>query len=72
MGAESRERRAYFSYDYYVVMDESVRKVSNLSIFPNPATDFIIIESDEKIKRITFFLINGEEIFRQAVNSNNP
>ncbi len=41
-------RRAYFSYDYYVVMDESVKKVSNLSIFPNPATDFIIIESDEK------------------------
>ncbi len=39
-------------------------------IFPNPANDQLIIQSDQKIQKITIFDITGREVFIQSGNQN--
>jgi hypothetical protein len=43
--------------------------VANVTIFPNPARDFILVQNTDCMKTITLFGIDGKEVQQWPVNS---
>ncbi|MEO6304317.1 MAG: T9SS type A sorting domain-containing protein [Bacteroidia bacterium] len=55
-----------------VGINENKFKKVNISFYPNPAYDFLIIESDKELK-ITLFSVLGREILQSKItNTKNP
>jgi hypothetical protein len=62
------EAGVYVSQDYWLGLDE--KEQNEISILPNPATDFIKIESKNRMNNIILFTFSGKEIFQKKVNEN--
>lgn len=56
---------AYFSYDYYVGIEEKTSVKGLISMTPNPAEDYLRISSNEEMKSIGVFDCGGSLLFRQ-------
>ena len=67
----STDEGAYYSYDYMVGVEESkdVSKVQ-IEIFPNPASDQILLRSESEIEIIRFFNASTELVFEQSCYAN--
>lgn len=50
------------------MIDYNIRKVKDVKIFPNPAGDFIKIQSEDQIKSLSIFDLTGQEINRSNTN----
>lgn len=70
MGEEDVSFRAFFeeipvSINNYNKTEESVH------IYPNPASDFLMIESERKILQVELFSITGTKIFETSYNNHS-
>lgn len=62
--------KEYYYSGYYVGNNEI--QEDNIKIYPNPASDFIIIKNiDVSINQITIHNINGQLVYQQAINNEN-
>jgi hypothetical protein len=62
----STDEGAYFSYDYYVGIDEDFSGKSSVCIAPNPAEDFLTISSMEKMKSFELFDCEGKLLYENG------
>jgi len=66
---------AYFCMDNFTTKDvyseiiELAKTQSSFIVYPNPAKDFIVIESENVISEITIFDLTGNEMMKQNVMS---
>ena len=57
--------------DSYGISSTSYNTNPDISIFPNPASDYITIEDKKDVvKRVTFFNVLGKEIISHDASSN--
>jgi len=62
------EAGVYVSQDYWLGLDE--KEQNEISILPNPATDFIKIESKNRMSSLEFSSISGKRILEMSINEN--
>ena len=76
-GAESGDNRSIEITEDVVINDTwipvtYISEISNnLVVYPNPASDYVLISSDEVIKMIELYDLNGRNIKSLALNSND-
>ena len=51
-------------FDPYLSVDE-IQEVPDVTVYPNPATDFIMIESEHEITRVEMFDFYGRKVLEQ-------
>jgi len=57
--------------DVYGISNSALETNPEISIFPNPASDFITIEDKkDMVKKVTFFNVLGKEIISYDASSN--
>lgn len=67
----STDEGAYYSYDYYVGMDENENNCANIQISPNPAKDQLFINSETLIREFKILNTKGNQLLKQQVSGKN-
>lgn len=65
----STDQGFYYSYDYYVGVDDIDKTTRRVSINPNPSTDIIFIESVELIQNLKIINSTGTVVLHASPNS---
>jgi hypothetical protein len=57
---------------YYPTLNvPELEKVNKVKVFPNPANELLMIESDKPIRSIQLFSVNGSEVYNRQINQQN-
>ncbi|MBI1306046.1 MAG: T9SS type A sorting domain-containing protein [Bacteroidetes bacterium] len=73
LGKDQEKSNDTLHYQFEVTFPAGIGSVSQggISIFPNPATDQLTIESKSQITRINIYDVNGQVIYSDRINDNS-
>lgn len=68
LGLSIGERRPFIPEEITASLSSKKHQMANFSIYPNPATDILNIQTNEEIKQVVVYNIQGRKLIQEATS----